>query len=199
MALDATSDESDTWARARTGDRSAFGEIFDRHFDRVYRHALGILGHVHDAEDAAALVFLEAWRKRATVRVVDGTVRPWLLVTTTYVCSNTARAHRRHRIAMAKLPLDDRIEDPSEGVLTAIEISGQYVRLREAFAHLSSNDQKVLTLCVVNDYSLQAAADTLAVPLGTVKSRLARAKKRLAALTGPRSLDDTTPALGELK
>jgi len=199
MASDAEPDETATWMLAKTGDRAAFGAVFDRHFDRVLRHALGLMRSEQDAEDVAALVFLEAWRLRERVRVVDGTVLPWLLVTATHVSQNAARTHRRHRIALAKLPLDDRVDDHADAVLTGIGDVDRHTKLRDGFRRLSKNDQDVLTLCVVNDYSLQAAADTLGVPVGTVKSRLSRAKERLAARTGLRPSDDSTLILGGQK
>ena len=96
-------DDATLWARAGQGDGEAFGVVFDRHRDRVLGHALRLTRHRHDAEDVAALVFLEAWRRRAAVRVVDGSVLPWLLVTTGHVAQNAARARRRHGLALAKL------------------------------------------------------------------------------------------------
>lgn len=71
--------EPELWSRVRTGDPAAFGELFDAFRDRVYWHALRHTRVASDAEDVTALVFLEAWRKRPQVRIVDGSQLPWLL------------------------------------------------------------------------------------------------------------------------
>jgi RNA polymerase sigma-70 factor (ECF subfamily) len=193
-------DETDVWDRARGGDSRSFATIFDTHYDRVMRHALRLAPTLHDAEDIAALVFLEAWRKRSAVRVVDGSVLPWLLVTANYVSLNAARTSRRHRIALAKLPPQANVDDPSDAVLDGLDASGRDSKLRRAFGRLSKNDRDVLTLCVVSELSLAQAAETLGVPVGTVKSRLSRAKERLATLTGlAPSVSSSSVSLGEQK
>ncbi|RKR74686.1 RNA polymerase sigma factor [Frondihabitans australicus] len=178
-----TDDEIDVWARARDGDPEAFGSLFDRHRDRVFGQALRLVRTPHDAEDVTALVFLEAWRKRGSVRVVDSSILPWLLVTTNYVSRNATRAARRHRAAMASLPQAVPTPDHADVVLDAMDAGSRDAIVRQAFIRLPKPDQDVLTLCVVHEFTLQQAADGLGVPLGTVKSRLSRAKKRLADLT----------------
>lgn len=69
------------WSQVVNGDGDAFGVLFDRHHDRVWRHALKVLSVPHVAEDVTAVVFYEAWRRRADVRVVNDSILPWLLVT----------------------------------------------------------------------------------------------------------------------
>lgn len=193
-------DEITIWERAREGDPDSFGQIFDRHHDRVYGHALRQTRSGHDAEDVTALVFLEAWRRRAAVRVVDGSILAWLLVTTNYVALNAARTARRHRIALAKMPPPEDQDDHADAILERFDATGREKQLRAAFLTLSGNDRDVLTLCVVNDYPLAEAATALGIPVGTVKSRLSRAKQRLAALTQSHApLDAQSRALGGTK
>ncbi len=74
--------DSTLWGRSLTGDGEAFDVLFDRHRDRVFRHACRLADTRQDAEDAVASAFLELWRCRAKVQLVDGSVLPWLLVTT---------------------------------------------------------------------------------------------------------------------
>ena len=76
MVLD---DDVDLAARAARGDTSAFEALYDRHVSRVHAHCARQLGSVQEADDLTAMVFLEAWRRRASVRVVDSSVLPWLL------------------------------------------------------------------------------------------------------------------------
>src|SRR6478735_11743522 len=92
------------WEAARGGDATAFGVIFDLHRDRAFRHAYRLLQDIDDAEDAAAIGFLELWRRRDDVRVVDGSVLPWLLVTVTNTTRNLRRGRRRYRQLLMALP-----------------------------------------------------------------------------------------------
>jgi DNA-directed RNA polymerase specialized sigma24 family protein len=60
------------WRRSLEGDGEAFGALFDRHRDRVFGHACRLADTRQDAEDVVASAFLELWRRRAEVRLVDG-------------------------------------------------------------------------------------------------------------------------------
>ncbi|WP_291037760.1 sigma-70 family RNA polymerase sigma factor [Herbiconiux sp.] len=179
--------EAATWTAACAGDSAAFASIYDRHRDRVFGQALRLMREPHDAEDVTALVFLEAWRKRASVRVVDGSVVAWLLVTTNNVVRNLERSKRRYRAALSRLPKPSwREEQPdhADSVDERIDQEARDARVRQAFARLSKADQDVITLCVIEGLTQAQAAAALGVPDGTVKSRLSRAKKRLAELNG---------------
>jgi RNA polymerase sigma-70 factor (ECF subfamily) len=173
--------EYELWARAVDGDAEAFGSIFDRHRDRVFGHALRALASPHDAEDVTAMAFLELWRHRARVRVVNGSVIGWLLVTTNNVCRNHARSMRRYRLALSKLS-PERPHDASDDWAADVDAARRAPGVRDVFAQLPARDQDVLTLCVLEELSVAEAAAALRIPEGTVKSRLSRAKKRMAAL-----------------
>jgi len=69
-------DEQAGWSAALAGDSGAFASIFDRHGDRVYLHARRLTTSAADAEDVTAGAFLELWRRRRVVRVVNGSVLP---------------------------------------------------------------------------------------------------------------------------
>lgn len=100
------------WSAVLDGDGRSFGLIFDRHRDRVFRHLLWAGAEPSDAEDLTATVFLELWRKRASARVVDESLLPWLLATATNVSRNSARAKRRYRRLLSALPLPASETDP---------------------------------------------------------------------------------------
>ena len=190
---DSPGDEADRWQAAVGGDSAAFGELYDAHRDRVFGHALRLTRSSHDAEDVTALVFLEAWRRRDRVRLVDGTILPWLLVTTGYVIRNLERSRRRHRAAMASVPPAEATPDFTDSVDERLDGTRAAGRLREAFTALPARDQDVLTLCVLEELPLAEAAEVLRLPLGTVKSRLSRAKHRLGAALTP---DELTAGIG---
>lgn len=165
-------DDAHDWALARAGEGEAFGRIFDRHRDRVFRHGLRLVDRVADADDLVAITFLEAWRRRDDLRIVDGSVLPWLLVTATNAAHNLRRSSRRYRALLAKLPPEPAGADHAD----AFDDGEAHAALRE----LGLIDRQILTLCVLEGYSERDAATALGTPVGTVKSRLARARTRLA-------------------
>lgn len=198
VSADPDDTDAELISRAATGDGEAFGALFDRHRDRVFRHVLHSAATVADAEDAVAITFLEAWRRRSSVRIVGGSALPWLLVTATHVAQNQARSGRRYRSALERLPRDDTAGDHSERVLEEWESAARRRALHEALGRLSRRDREIIALCVVDELSMDAAAEALGIPKGTVKSRLSRARSRLAELLRQDSVpsphvDEVTP------
>lgn len=175
-------DELAVLERVRDGDADAFGALFDLHHDRVFRQAMRLTASLHDAEDIVAVVFLEAWRRRDAMRVVDGSVVAWLLVTTNFVFRNYVRASRRYREGLQQLPPPEHAPDHADFVDDRIDRDARRTSLRAALAQLPKRDQDILTLCVLEELSTTEAAAALGVAPGTVKSRLSRAKARLTEL-----------------
>jgi len=175
-------DEPAVLERVRDGDADAFGALFDLHHDRVFRQAMRLTASLHDAEDIVAVVFLEAWRRRDAMRVVDGSVVAWLLVTTNFVFRNWVRASRRYREGLQQLPPPEHAPDHADFVDDRIDQDARRTSLRAALAQLPKRDQDILTLCVLEELSTTEAAAALGVAPGTVKSRLSRAKARLTEL-----------------
>lgn len=178
-----TRSELDLWGDSLTGDGEAFGALFDLHRDRVFRHAFRLVETWQDAEDVTAAAFLELWRRRRDVRLADGSVLPWLLVTATNVGLNVARSTRRYRRVLAKLPRDGTAPDPAveaeEGVL------GMDPRLRRSLRRLSETDRRLVALVVLEGYPLADAAAFVGVSAAAAKSRLHRARARLrTSITG---------------
>jgi RNA polymerase sigma-70 factor (ECF subfamily) len=136
----------------------------------VFRHALRITRIRADAEDATTTVFLEAWRKRSRVRAVDGSILPWLLVTTTNVCRNLQRANRRYRKVLDALPRDT---DPDDA-------TGSDHDLVAALQSLPLIDQQLLGL-TGEGYSTTEAAEAVGVSPGAARTRISRARQRLRA------------------
>ena len=183
--------EYELWARAVEGDAGAFGEIFDLHRDRVFGHALRALASRHDAEDVTAIAFLELWRHRRRVRVVNGSIIGWLLVTANYTARNSSRTRRRYEEMLRRIPLPGDTEDHADEVGARIDEEDRAATIRESFSRLSKKDQDVITLCVLEEMSVAQAAQTLGVPQGTVKSRLSRARQKLAIETGAKQDEQT--------
>lgn len=182
--------DSALWLEAVAGTESSFGVVYDRYRHVIYRAALGRVGNTNDAEDIVAIVFLEAWRKRADVRFVDGSLRPWLLVVMVNVTLSQQRSTRRYRRLIAKLPPADAAPDPSHGLLDRMHAQSAAGAIGTAVGKLNGRDRQIVELCLVEELSMAAAATALDIPVGTVKSRLSRIRQRLQA-----DLGDYAPSL----
>ena len=173
-------DEASDWAAALNNDADAFVAIFDRHHDRVYRHALRLTGNVHDAEDVTAGAFLELWRRRKSVRVVDGSTLPWLLVTATNLSRNLTRGLRRYRTLIATLPRPEVGTSAEDAVVERIEEARLDLRVRDSLATLSPSDAALISLTMLEHYSPAEAALALGISNGAARTRLHRARTRMA-------------------
>ncbi|MDO9397193.1 MAG: RNA polymerase sigma factor [Herbiconiux sp.] len=181
MTITTPDDEASSWESVREGDPSAFSVIFDLHRNRVFHQAQRMTSTIHDAEDITAATFLEAWRRRESVRLVDGSVIGWLLVTANYLARNLDRSRRRYRSLLDQMREFEHLADPADEIADRLDRQSMTGRVQSALARLSKRDQDVITLCVVQQLSTTDAAGVLSVPEGTVKSRLSRAKQRLAS------------------
>ena len=181
-------DEAALWQRAAAGDGEAFGRLFDAHSGRIYRHALRLTGGVQDSEDIVAAAFLELWRRRRAVRVVDGSVLAWLLVTTANLALNHGRGQRRYRAVLRRLPRQDQQVDAAESQALLRADLDVDPELLVAIRTLRAADQQLLALVALEDYPLRAAAEVLGLSEQTARSRWQRIRRRLAHSHTPDSL-----------
>lgn len=172
-------DDGHLWSRSLAGDGDAFGVLFDRHRDRVYRHAYRLAQNRPDAEDTSAAAFFELWRQRAKVTLVQGSVLPWLLVTTTNCALNVRRATRRYDALLKKLPRTPDAEDSAVTYLQGSVLDDVDGRLATALRALKPVDLKLITLVALEGYDISAAATILQLSPGTAKTRIHRARQRL--------------------
>lgn len=169
-------------AQLRSGDPEAFGRIFDDHARAVQRHAIRVTGNWTTAEDVVSLTFLEAWRLRATVRPYGDGLLPWLLGIATNVLRNTARAARRHQAALSRVSPRDTVPDFADELVGRMADAERLAAAQRALRRLRRGEREVFTLCVWARLSYAAVAEALGVPVGTVRSRLSRARRRLREL-----------------
>lgn len=162
--------DSADWARVRAGDTEALAALFDRHEARLFRHACRLLTVREDAKDAVTIAFFELWRKRSSVRTVDGSPLPWLLNTVSHSARNLERSGRRYRALMGRAPSRD-----LDGTVAGSDESGVLAALKR----LPAREQSVVVLRLLQGYPERATAQALGIPEGTVKSRLARARAKL--------------------
>lgn len=164
-------EDGDDWMRVLAGDAAALGPLLERHGPRLFRHASRFLSTREDAKDAVTIAFFELWRHRRTVRLVDGSPLPWLVNTVTNSARNLERSARRYRALL------DRAE-PRPDAIDPVEAADQTGALA-ALDRLTARERSVVVLTVLAGYTERETATALGVPVGTVKSRLARAKERL--------------------
>lgn len=167
-------------ARIRDGDQAAFGQLFDECSKAVYNHAFRLTGNWSTAEDVMALTFLEAWRLRTRIDEEGGSLKPWLLGIATNVTRNQRRAARRHDDALARLPRGEAVPDFAEEVVGRIDDAERLAAIRQAYGRLRHQEQDVFALCVWAGLDYAQAAEALGIPVGTVRSRLSRARRKLA-------------------
>lgn len=174
-------EDSDLWSRARAGDADAFGLLFERHAKAIYNYCFRRTGSWDAAEDLLSIVFLEAWRRRQQ-ELPPGKVLPWLYGIATNVVRNRRRSERRYRAALSRMPAP-RPEASFESDADA-RLDDER-RMKDALmllARLHGREQDVLVLCAWSGLGYEDAALALGLPVGTVRSRLSRARRRLREL-----------------
>jgi RNA polymerase sigma factor (sigma-70 family) len=172
------------WNRVRRGDGDALATLFRRHSGAIYNYCFWRLGDWAAAEDMVSVVFLEVWRRRDAC-VLPGKVLPWLYGIATNVVRNRRRSERRYAAALRRLPAEGPTPDPAEAAVARLDDERRMQRLLVHVADLPRREQDVLALCVWAELGYDDAALALGVPVGTVRSRLSRARARLRELGAP--------------
>jgi len=174
-------DDSVLWSRARSGDSEAFGMLFERHGRTIYNYCFRRVGSWAVAEDLVSVVFLEAWR-RVDKELPNGKELPWLLGIATNVVRNRRRSERRYAAALRRVSQpgsEPSFADDSDERIDDEELMGRAIAL---LARLPRREQEVFALCAWSELSYEDAAIALGIPVGTVRSRLSRARARLQEL-----------------
>jgi RNA polymerase sigma factor (sigma-70 family) len=187
--------DAELWRRAVAGEPDAFGILFERHARSVYNYLFRRTADWALAEDLTSVVFLEAWRKRNELRLDHETALPWLFGVATNVLRSRRRAQRRHRAALERLP---REREPgfADDANARLDDERRMRPVLRSVAALPKREQDVIALCAWADLSYEEAALALGVPVGTVRSRLSRARRRLRELAGPSGHElDCEPAV----
>ena len=166
----------------READLERFERVVLPHLDDAYTLARYLLRDEHDAQDVVQDAVLRALRYFDGYR--DGDARAWLLAIVRSCCSTWQRRHRGDRLVV---PFGDdvaeRVSDSRETDTLAIERSDRAM-LERAVASLPTEFREVIVLREVEGLSYKEISDVIGVPIGTVMSRLARARKRLASTLG---------------
>ena len=188
-------EERSVLERARRGDAGAFEEIVRENEQTVYRLALRQLGNREDAEDAAQEVFLKAFTGLGSFRG-ESKISVWLYRITCNVCTDVLRK-RRDSVSLSveteegelELELPDERFDP----VALTERSDLRAQVGEALKKLPADGREILLLREIGGQSYEEIAETLSLDIGTVKSRIFRARKKLCALLAG-NISDESPS-----
>ena len=174
--------------KAQAGDMDAFEAIVYSNEKAVYNLALRQLGNREDAEDATQEVFVKAYTALKSFRG-ESKVSVWLYRITSNVCVDMLR--RRRDTVSLSMEADEgaELDLPDEGLDPAVlvERSDLQAQLAQALQSLSDDYREILLLRGLSGLSYEEIAATLSLDIGTVKSRIFRARKKLAEILGNNS------------
>lgn len=175
-------EEQELLLRAKQGCQDAFGHLVAQYEARVFHQALRMVGSPEDASDVTQEVFFKAWRSLPQFQG-NSTFATWLYKLTDHAAIDLLRRERKRRgdVALDHVSLDvPQLSDPTPGPQASLEAK----ELRDTVAHglnqLSAEHRQVLVLREINGLSYQQIAQLLHLSVGTVKSRIARARLSLA-------------------
>jgi RNA polymerase sigma factor (sigma-70 family) len=187
---DAQPSDGDLIVRSVT-EPECFATLFDRHAAAVHRYLGRRVGEL--ADDLLSETFLVAFRRRSAYRRERLDVRPWLIGIATNLVHGHARSERRRYRALARAAAEPAVHaaDPADSAdrLTAQGLRGP---LASALAALKPRDRDVLVLFAWGQLSYEEIAAVLDIPVGTVRSRLNRARRQTRAALPSDSLDEET-------
>jgi len=178
-------DEAGLIKDAQQGDLDAFNRLILAYQDRVYNQAFRVLGDSQSADDAAQDAFISAYKNLRSFR--GGSFRAWLLRIVTNACYDELR-RRKRRPTTPLEPVDDEgdeiesphwIADPGELPEDNIVRSELGDAIQECLDRLPEDFRVVVVLVDVQGLDYLEASDVIGKPLGTIKSRLARARNRM--------------------
>ncbi len=181
-------DEASLIFSARQGDHEAFNQLVLSYQDRIYNLAARILGDAESAEDITQNTFVTVFLKLSRFR--NGSFRSWLYRIATNACYDLYRRRRRHVVlsiennALAEERLSPIDDFPSFSALPEVEQERHdlAIDVQHAINQLDFEQRAVVILVDQQEFDYQEAAQILGVPVGTVKSRLSRARLRLRQL-----------------
>jgi RNA polymerase sigma factor (sigma-70 family) len=177
-----SSDSDAAVIRASLDQPGRFGALFDRHATVVVRYLVRRVG-VDDAEALLGEVFRVGFEKRATYDGARPNARPWLYGIATNLLARHRRSEARRIHATARLlgrqpPADD----PTDHIVATLDAAELWPHVADAVARLPVEERDALILYVWEELSYEEIASALDVPVGTVRSRLNRARMSLREL-----------------
>lgn len=168
-------------------DPEAFAALFDRYSGMIYRYVSKRLGP-EPAEDLVGETFLVAFARRKSYDLSYPDARPWLFGIATKLVSRHHRSEGARYRLLLRTPSARDVESPVDQVLAGVTAQASRTALTGALSALPAKDRDVLLLIAWADLSYEEVAQALGIPIGTVRSRLNRARRKVRAALG-----DTNP------
>jgi RNA polymerase sigma factor (sigma-70 family) len=169
---------------ARRDRRAAVDLIVQKYRDKLYYHALSIVKDPQEAYDAVQEVFIKAIREPRFFE--EGfQMKAWLFRVTTNLCFNTVRDKKRRNGILETIPQKMPREEEGLTSLERVFSMEMRVELLSALDELTPKHREILMLRYYHDLSYAEIASQLQIKLGTVMSRLSRARNRLMQVLGP--------------
>jgi RNA polymerase sigma factor (sigma-70 family) len=165
-------------------DPESFAEVFDRHFAFVHRYIARRAGRDR-ADDLAAQTFTVAFSHRGRYRDDLGTARPWLLGIATNLMRAASRGDVRVAAIVERLGGEAATSSSAASLTPASSASEDDDRLTAALAKLQPEQREALLLHALGELTYLEIAEALAIPVGTVRSRISRACAALRAELDP--------------
>lgn len=179
-----SADDNRLIAESLTGNSSAFGELVRRYQDRLYNTVYRLVDNSEDALDVVQEAFLNAYQSLDSFKG-DALFFTWLY----RIAVNTAISHRRKKRVLARIADRDGeiIVEPADPSLLsqpgfALEQAEEEQKLHKALSRLSAEHRTVLVLKELEGQKYEEMAEALGVPIGTIRSRLHRARLELREL-----------------
>ena len=177
----------------------AFGELFERHFDRVHRFCARRVGSAR-AEDLAGETFRRAFEARCSYDLERPSALPWLFGIAMNLVRSELRAGVTQDQALARFAVlaQVTVPDPAGDVVSLLDAKVRLATVARLLSSLPRDDVEALLLHVWDELSYADVATVLNVPVGTVRSRLSRLRRRLDALTsqGTQHPDELRTGIG---
>ncbi len=166
-------------ARLRSRDTAALAELYDRYGRSVYSLALSIVRDRTVAEDITHEVFLHLWRYPESYDPERGAFAPWLLRSVRNRAIDALRRTQRDRSLAQRVHVLEASVAPSDPDEMAV-LGEEFERVRRAVAELEHDQREIVELAYFGGFTQREIAERLGLPLGTVKTRLRAALRRLA-------------------
>lgn len=160
-----------------------FAGIFDRHATVIHRYAARRLGDSL-AEDIVSETFLTAFRRRDRYDLAYRDARPWLFGIATNMISRHRQREVRYLRALARTGIDPVMPSAEDDVVMRATAASEYRRIATMLARLKPAERDTLLLIDWAELSYEETAKALGVPVGTIRSRLSRARGRIREALG---------------
>jgi RNA polymerase sigma factor (sigma-70 family) len=159
-------------------ERAEFETTFECHFDSVYRFCVSRTRNPAVAQEITQKVFAEAWKQWGEISTPGRPIAPWLFTVARRMVSGQQRDRRRKEELVRTLGVvqPGYADDPCDELARNHTARALVGSLRS----LPQGQRQVVGLCLLNECSYEAAAAVLQIPIGTVRSRLSRARMNLA-------------------